>query len=190
MSLQIPQQPVFLADMIGTVVTAVDAALYNAGPTNAFPHVYYMHGHPQEIVNRLQQKLALETEREKRFPLVMLFHDFEIVRRSGQYFGTATVNMAIAQMTNKDYNTPERYTNTFKPILYPIYYELLKQLGLSANFVNAQAILEHTLIDRVYWGRTGLYGNTANQFDDYLDCIEVRGLGLTIKNPHCKPFKS
>ncbi len=187
MSLQVPQQPVFISDMIGEAVTAVDAALFNAPD---FPHVYYDHGHPLEIVNRLQAKLKDESQRLERFPLVMLFHDFTVQRNSQEFFGRATLNMAIAALTRKEYSTEERYTNTFKPILYPIYYQLLHQLGRSTYFHNAQAMVEHTLIDRVAWGRTGLYGNTGNQFDDYLDCLEIQGLQLTVKNKHCKPFKN
>lgn len=190
MSLQVPQQPVYLSDMMGNVVTAVDQALYQPGPTPpAFPHVYYMHGHPAEIVARLQQKLKIDSEKLKRFPLIMLLHDFEILRNSPTQYGTAAVNVIIAALTQPELNSEERYTKTFKPILYPIYNQLLHQLGRSTYFNNAQAMVKHTQIDRLYWGRTGLYGNQANMFNDYLDAIELRGLELTIKNQHCKPFK-
>lgn len=184
---QMNQQPVYVTDMIGEAAAAVDTALFVPG---VFPHVNFIHGHPLEIIADLQEKLQIDAIKAERFPLIMLFHDFEIVRDSNVMYGTATVNMAVATLTQPNYTSEQRYANTFKPILYPIYYELLKQIGKSGYFSNAMALVNHTQIDRVYWGRTGLYGNVGNQFNDYLDCIEMRGMRLTVKNPNCKPFKS
>ena len=193
---QLNMTPVYVSDMIGEAAVKVDAALFGTEVKNdagavigTFPHVYYMHGHPLEIVNILQEKLKLDDEKLERFPLIMLFHDFEIVRNSNVMYGDANLNMAIAALTQPNLTTPERYEQTFRPYLMPIYVELLKQIGASTYFVNALAQINHTRIDRVYWGRTGLYGNVGNQFNDFLDCIEIKGAKLTVKNQHCKPFK-
>lgn len=186
---QSEQQPLYVHDMIGTVAAAVDTTLFGTG-NPAFPHVYYAHGHPREIVNDLQAKLRDDNLKDKRLPLIMLFHDYEVLRNSNVYYGTANLNIAIAALTQQNWSTAERYVNTFKPILEPIYFELLRQLGKSTYFVNALAMVEHTKIDRVFWGRTGIYGNEGNTFNDYLDCIELKGTKLTVKQQHCKPFKS
>lgn len=181
---QLNQNQVIVRDLIEAVAGATNVALQAAGFAQT---VYFMDGHPREIVARLQAKLKHDTQKLERFPLIMLFHDIPVVRTSNVYWGDVTLNMGIANLTKPEYNTPERYDHNIRPVLDPIYYEFLKQLGLSGKFVNAMAKVDHTRFDRVFWGKTGLYGNEGNQFNDYLDCIEINGAKLTIKNPICKP---
>lgn len=186
------QSPLFLRDMIADVADKTNTALMASAIWVASVNqpVYFMDGHPLEIVARLQQKLKDDVEKLKRFPLIMLLHDIPVLRNSNVFHGDATLNIVIANTTQPAYNTPERYTHNFRPVLYPIYNELLRQLGKSTYFVNALAKVDHTQIDRVYWGKTGLYGNSGNTFNDYLDAIEMQGTKITVKQQHCKPLKN
>ncbi len=185
---QSSQIPLFVRDMFIDIATKTNAKLVLDG----FAHgpVYFDDGHPLEIVNRLQEKLKIDAEREKRFPLIMLFHDIKQTRNSNVFYGDIAPNLAFASLTSPNYSTAERYANNFEPILSPIYWEFFRQLGKSGYFHNALAQVNHDRIDRVFWGKTGLYGNTGNQFNDYLDCIEVSIPKLTVKQQFCKPFKS
>ena len=45
--------------------------------------------------------------------------------------------------------------------------------------------IEHTKIDRLFWGKEGLYANEGNIFEDFLDCIEIRDLELNVYSKIC-----
>ncbi len=172
--------PIYVVDEIASVVQAVDAALF----TSLGKHIQYMHGHPLEIVNLLKAKDESKSLKEKKYPLIALFQDFRENRDDYKTFGTVSLSLIIANSTESNHTAVDRYIKNFKPILYPIYNEFLKQLSNHTQFVH-KPVFKHTKIDRVYWGKTGLYGVEGNIFQDHLDCIELQNLEITIKNKFC-----
>jgi len=47
-------------------------------------------------------------------------------------------------------------------------------------------LVPHDKIDRLFWGRSGLYGNEGNIFNDHLDAIEIQNLSLSLRlNKNC-----
>src|SRR5690242_4648687 len=108
-------EPVYVVDEIKAVVQAVDTVLF---PTLG-KHIYYMYGHPQEIVNRLQALTNSPQSKDKKYPLVALFQDFRVVRGDKlTWYGTASLNLVIATLTEPKYYAEDRYTKNFKPLLY------------------------------------------------------------------------
>ena len=180
-----------ISDQMRSIVEKMDTELYHA---ETFPyHLNFLHGHPLEIVQVLQERLSSPDHKDLRFPLIALFRDFKITKgkkTEADIYGDTSLNLIIAMQTVAAYRADQRETLVFKPILYPIYNELLKQIKLSGFYSVNYAGIEHDQTDRYYWGRSGLYGNTGNTFNDYLDAIEIENLRLKIKNNHCKPFKS
>lgn len=186
--------PIYVVDAIKDVVTKVDIALYNdgLGSKPAFPHIYYLHGHPLDIVSVLQKKVESPDAKDKRFPLIALFQDFrESIGKVPGYYSEVSLNLAIITISRQEYDSAQRYTNILKPVLYPIYYELLKQVELSTAFTMTQyEAPEHDKYDRLYWGKQGLYGNSGNTFNDYVDAIEIQNLKLRVNSINCKPFSN
>jgi hypothetical protein len=181
------EQPVFVVDEIETVVKAVDAVLF----ATLQKHIIYLYGHPLEIVNRLQKLTNSPQSKDKKYPLVALFTDFRVNREQRfDMYGTTSLNIIIATLTQPDYYSEDRMAKNFKPILYPIYVELLNQLAKSKAFFwyNPDEIA-HTEIDRLYWGKEGLYGKTGNIFNDFIDAIEIQNLSILINNKICSPPK-
>lgn len=180
--------PVYIVDLIGDVVAKVSTQLLSTlqviDPN--IQAVQYDYGHPLEIVETLRQKDEVEEFHKEKYPLIALFQDFEEDRTKDPdiYAGTR-LNIIIANHTSVEYKSKDRYTYNFKPILYPIYLEFLKQLGDSGYFQIVGTKVPHTKIDRVYWGRQGLYNNSGNVFNDYLDCIEIKNLQLNINSKIC-----
>jgi hypothetical protein len=152
--------------------------------------VYYMFGHPVEIVNRLQEMTNSPSEKDKKFPLVVLFTDIAIPRNQTiGFYGKAKLQIIIANYTEQNYDSPDRLANNFKPILQPIKEELLNQISRHKQFTFEEAV-EFTEIERYFWGKQGLYGNTGNEFNDFIDCIELKDVSVTIKNNICSPTLS
>lgn len=180
--------PVYIADEIEVIVNKVDQKLYGGALAD---HIQYMHGHPLEIIKRLQEKSDSVKQKGKKYPLVALFQDFRIDRGARlDIYGTTQLNLIIANSTEPNYYTDDRYIKNFVPILYPIYMEFMNQLRIHPVFeFKSQDQIKHTLIERVYWGKAGLYGSDGNIFNDHLDCLEIQSLEITIrKKQNCSIF--
>lgn len=182
-------KPIYIVDEVETIVGVASAALltYLQGIDPGITAVHYQHGHPKEIIETLMQLDKSSTMQFDKYPLVALFQDFPEVHTGQVGFDSeVTLHIVIVNSTKADYKADERYELNFKPILYPIYYELLKQFNFSKRFSTyGVSTISHTKIDRLYWGKEGLYGNDGNIFNDRLDCIEIRDLKLKVNLKNC-----
>ena len=152
-----------VVESFAPIVTAVETKLLTSlqAYDNTITGVHYLYGHPIEIIQRLKQRDESDEFTFKKYPLVALFQDFP-EDHTGQIGIPAEISLhlIIARGTDPKYVAEERYAKNFKPVLYPIYEELLKQITLSKTFMNyGVSTLQHTKIDRLYWGKEGLYGN-------------------------------
>lgn len=143
--------------------------------------LFYMYGHPLEIVNRLQVLSTSKTKQLQQFPLIALFTDIPLVVNTTGIYGTANLKLIIATSTKPEYSSEERLENTFKKILYPIQDIFLDEVYKHRQFTY-ELDLAYTTTDRFFWGKTGLYGNEGNMFNDYIDAIEISNLIVNIKN--------
>lgn len=168
-------------DIISEIVDNVraDADLPSGLATGA---PYFMHGHPLEIISVLAEKDRNDTYKYLKYPIIALFQDFEEkFGESQRVVSSATLNIVIANQTSPDYTSAERYTYNFRTILYPIYDLLVKHIIRIKWFVNVgPGLVPHRKTDRLFWGRTGLYGNESNIFNDHIDAIEINDLTLDL----------
>lgn len=143
---------------------------------------FYMHGHPLEIVNILGQKDKHKVHKFNKYPLIALFQDFtETMGEDMTIKSSASLNLIIATSTSPDYNASQRYDNTFRTVLYPLYDLLMKHIVRERYFKNvAPNMIPHDKIDRLYWGKQGLQGNEGMIFMDHIDAIEIQNLSLDL----------
>ncbi len=137
-------------------------------------------GHPVELLQTLKERSQNPSGKMDMWPMVMLFTDFpeQWTDRPVSYKATVTLQMVIAYCTSTKLKASDRLEKSFKPILYPIYEELLNQIDKSAFFVlYSKKQIPHRKWDRYYWGRSGL---DANVFNDPIDAIEIQDLTLKI----------
>lgn len=153
--------------------------------------VHFMAAHPLEITNRLTNKDKNGLYLEK-YPLIGVFHDFkeQMGRQIGEY-AKVSPRIIIANNTSSEFISNQRYEKNFKPILYPIYESFLKQITLAKKgkwkYFNmyGEGSIRHDKTDRLFWGTSTAYANTANIFNDYLDCIDIENLELSINIKNC-----
>lgn len=182
-------KPTIIVDVFGDIVSKVSASLtaqlrdFDQGITG----VHYLHGHPMEIIETLSQKAKSNVHKWKKYPLVALFQDFPERKFSEPGIESEpSLHLIIARATAPTYKADQRYEKNFKPVLYPIYVELLNQISISKVFMTyGTSQIPHVKIDRLYWGREGLYGNEGNAFNDWVDCIEIRDLKLKTYLNYC-----
>jgi hypothetical protein len=178
------KNPVYVVDVLEDVVNAVNAvfvASFAAQLQDDISAVYYQHGHPLEIIDNLTRMTQNRTASAKKYPLIALFQDFDETTKRIDLYTEVQLHIIIATQTNPNYLAQERYTNTFKPILYPVLEEFLYQIELHPG-IEPFNNYEYTKTDRLYWGRNGLYGNEKNVFNDYIDAIELTNFHLKIIN--------
>lgn len=169
---------VFIVEEIGAVITKVNTALTaeSFGKT-----VYYMYGHPKEITNRLQELSNSTTQKDKKFPLVILFTDITITHDTPGFYGSALLRMLVCNITEPTYISEKRTEVNFKPVLHPIKEELLNQLERHQQFT-FQDELTYRETDMYYYGSQI---NDKNIFNDYIDAIELSNIKINIKNKIC-----
>lgn len=145
--------------------------------------IRYEHGHPLELIETMRERSQSPTGKFDMWPCIMLFTDFDETApvRPISYRQTVMLQIVIAYCTSPSMKAAERDTEVFTPILRPIYEEFITQIYKSTFFVvYSRKQIQHKKIDRYYWGKTGLYGNAGNTFNDYIDAIEIQNLTLKV----------
>lgn len=174
-----------ISDAFKTVVAATEAAIIANTTLNwgTLPkRVFFMHGHPKEIVNVLQAYTNSPEMKHKKYPLVALFRDIrEDIEL--QRYGLAPsfkCRFVICTLTSPTLRADDREIQNFKPILIPIFEEIIKQISKSKRFgmprVKDMKIVK---FDRYFWGSEQVEKNILN---DYIDAVEVESITLSLKN--------
>lgn len=172
-----------IVELFGRVVTATEAVIlpYLQTVDPEIQQLHYLYGNPIEIRNRLINMDKVQAYQMLKYPLVAFYMDFE--ETPAQQVGqrkTARGQVVIFNSSPRDAIAPDRYQVNIKPILYPIYEELLRQLTLTSWFANAFQP-PHRKIDHPYWGERALNGDsTENKLTDIIDAVELRGLELQL----------
>jgi hypothetical protein len=146
----------------------------------------FFHGHWLDITNEL---LLLDTTadfRVKRYPAIMVQHDFEETSnpRPG-IISSATIRVIIAYPTKQTYFAKDRIALIYKPLLNIIHEAFINEVGNSGYFVLTNGFVKHKVTDRLYWGKQEANGNKLNSFNEYLDCKDITFELELQKNNNC-----
>lgn len=136
---------------------------------------YYDFDHILGTQQKLTTKDLDRVLKFQKFPLILLLLDVEEDKDKNKNFGYEFgCRVLMLAKTLKDYTSQQRYTNVFKPVLYPIYNDLITEMKIYKHFYNeSRNLLPHKKTDRVFWGSESNVGNTATVLNDYLDAIEL-----------------
>ena len=135
---------------------------------------YFMHGHYLEIANTLNEKsTGTGLLAYQKFPAIILIQDFKETRDSIKYYSHLTdLTVIIATASRPEWKAADRYTYTFKPVLYPLVERFLQALELSGYF-DIGMWLKHTRTDRLFWGTPSTYGTKEFIFNESVDCVQL-----------------
>lgn len=164
-----------LTDEMATIVAAVKAEL-------GIPVLNYQYGYVEELNQTLKQWEEAPTKFALKFPLVWLAEPYNTLRGEVGIYGSAEPSLYIINSTTKEWKAEDRMTNNYKPILYPIYREILNQVVKSPVFDHVLVeSIGHTVTKGYYWGE-----NQQSVLNDAVDCLKVGGLKLRISdNANC-----
>jgi len=171
------QPPLYIVDIIGEVVAATDKVLY---PT-LNRHILYEYGRSIQILRQLQLLNQSITQKDNKYPLFALFQPFPEDSSTDYYASVKFPKISIAMLTQNTDPVSKRYDKTFKPVLYPIYQEFLRQLVLHPNIVaNDPGAIVHK-----HWDLPGSDPASdqikGTNFNDMVDSIIIQDLQLTFK---------
>ncbi len=108
----------------------------------------------------MAQKDKSNKFRFDKYPLIALFEDID-ENNAGNYLNSSGgLNIIIARATRPEYKADVRREKNFKPFLYPLFENFMQEYK------------------RLYWGRSGLYRNSANIGNDFIDAIEIQNLSF------------
>lgn len=183
--------PLYVVDIIGEVVAAVTTEVLStiqanetaALGTTLIETIDYQYGHVKELIQTLQQMDKDAAGRFQKYPCVYLVQDF--TEKKGAEVGIyaqTSLSIILMHSTVQSYKITDRYAKVFKPVLYPIYVSLLKQLSYHDLIMQGddEAIV-HDKTDRSYWGTSA----NKNSLTDFVDAIEINNLSLNISFQNC-----
>lgn len=165
-----------LVDEVGILVTSVKNAL-------VLPVLNYQYGNIDELNETIAQWSKTDGFTSLNFPLVYLEQPFlERRGKSAVYFGLIDqVRLFIIASANKTDKAKDRMANNFKPVIYPIYRQIMKQLVISPVFLteNDPGLIDHTYMDAY----------KQAMLNDTVDCSVVTLNGLKLNNNlNCMPL--
>lgn len=173
-------EPVVIVDIFTDIVSKVSTEAATLGICD---NVRFFHGPIEELEQELLSIGAAEGipefEGAKKYPCIYLLQDFpENMGQDGGYYSQINLPLVVIMtLTDNNFKSSERYTQTFKPILYPLYELLKKYMAKNGNIVgNDPDMFPHTKYDRLYYGRRR-FGKAVG---DYVDAIELNNLSLTM----------
>lgn len=169
-------QIIYIPDLIGEVVDRV-SAVFEALETNPF-EVFFDWGHHEEVQRQLIYK-EQNPEKPKKYPLIWLVTPFD-EQRGGMagLYAKAKLHLVLAHDSERTYTMEERRDHVFKPILYPVYAELMRQLW-KHRVLQSQYEPAHTKRD-IQYARVDKEGK--NLFNDFVDVIDITELDIQVKN--------
>ena len=161
-----------VVDIFADIVTEVQKVYDQDG----LEKPYFMHGHPVEIATILSEKDASDVYRYKKYPAICLFQDFD-ENWSADSIECNALNIAIITDTKAEFEASERYQNTFKDELYPIFNILIDKIKSSKHLNMHRDQITFVKTDRLFWGR-----NNQAIMNDFIDAIEISRLSLIFSN--------
>lgn len=143
----------------------------------------YHYGHPLEIINHYAEMAENKSYKEEMFPAIWLIMDFEERQYQDGYRTTADLRFILLTDTDREYDTSERYTYSFKAILQPLYLIFLETMAESQDFeceTDWRILPKHTKTDRPSWGRNAPYRNEALIANQFIDAMELTDFTIKI----------
>jgi len=145
--------------------------------------VKFKHGTWDHVISRLIAESKATSSKNERYPLIILIHNFEEVI-SDDYLGIdVSLDFCICTQSQTGLLSDERYSQSYLPILYPIYAEFMQVVADSQYFDGYKSKwYPHTKIDDLHMGDDG---KRAYKLPDILDGIFIQGLKLKIDEQKC-----
>lgn len=147
--------------------------------------LYFMQGHPKEIVDVLASYTQSPTHKNKKYPLIALLRDFKEKQSTIKDGVRISFNpkFIICTLTSPTMRADEREVKNFIPVLHPIFNEFIYQITQSEYFGMPHFdTLNIEKWDRYYWGNEAM---DKNKLNDHVDAVEISNIDLNFFKKNC-----
>jgi hypothetical protein len=145
-------------------------------PTTGGVKPYSYYGHMEDVIKDLIEK---DNNKLIKYPLIVLIQDIKEKKGGDMALESKTSpRIWILEESKKDFDPADRYTNSFKTVLYPLYKLLIDEIEDNPAIINYT--IENEKTDRLYWGTEKAGGAAGLPLNDYLDGIDIvlKDLGI------------
>lgn len=179
------QPEYILTDVFSGIVTKAAGnltAMLASISASAGLHFYY--GYLTELNDTLAQKDKTSTGSVTKYPFIWLEQPFTVINSSDNYYSTATMKLFIVMESSASYKAAQRMELVYKPVLYPVYTELMNQINKSSAFIIPGGItrIQHSKTDYYFFSDAS---GKRSVFNDVVDCICISGLKLNVNPKVC-----
>lgn len=157
--------------IIGEVVTRMQIE---------YPGLQYHYGTQKEIIDRFTEMTKKSTIKNVMFPAICLIMPLKETVTNNGYLRDVSLNLLILTDSKQGFTTADRYTYSYTPILYPLWEHFIEIAEYHHEI--SPHNMEYERTDQVSWGKYGLDESKAQQFNDYIDAIEIENLKIQIIN--------
>lgn len=141
---------------------------------------FFMYGRKSEILQLLTEKDQDDEYKYKKYPLIILYasqQERHGINHMNEYLISPLVS--IVTDSSREFYQDDRFTNSIKPILYPIYEYLLQEIGNNPAFYQSYAEDIKNQI-KVWDGNPSDSKTIGIAYNDYLDGIDVQFTDLRL----------
>lgn len=166
----------YLPDLLRDVVSKVNAEFAKNEENEIV--VDFNHGLESQVWNDISRAERLRTN-----PLIWLVMNYqEEIGKPGNHYEVPNVQMQIMTPTEANWSQEQRDEHTFRKVLFPIYEELMIQIGKAKPLGMPNALQRaHRRMLKPYWGGSVAGGaGSANQFNVHVDAILIYNLRLKV----------
>lgn len=161
----------------------VSGLLFDVKQALGLPVLNYQHGYIEELNQTLTQWEQSPQFVDLKFPLVWVAEPYEPNRRDGNFYGEEDVDVFIINSSQKEWKAKDRMQNNFKPVIYPIYRQLLEEIVFSPVFPYlASEQIPHKPINRYFFGEA-----QQSVLNDVVDAMKVSFSGLKVSHQNNSP---
>lgn len=146
-------------DGLWSVTYPIDGATY----TPCYP--YYKHGTVVEVVKSVND----DNSQFSISPLVGLITTEENYESVSDQFKSYDLKMYLCALSDQNFSSTERETNSYQDILIPLLAVVERYLG---RYQYLYEDINPKFIQR--WGKRGLYGIEGNVFNEMYDALEIK----------------
>lgn len=169
-------QPVYIVDIFRDVVAATSVSLLTTlqAVDATITKVWFEYGHINDVDERI---ITYTNKGINMCPMVILFEDYKLGHKEVGYTGITDLKLLIIHHSKVDYTRVQRDEFVFRPVLFPIYNEFLRQLKLDGRFsIYDETKIQHDQINRPHVGRDDAYKQYL--LKGVFDGIEISNLQL------------
>jgi hypothetical protein len=172
-----------IASIVGNMITVTGTEIIFTNVQESYeatitPVVNYLYGEREEMGRTLVEWSKTPVLNKEQFPLICLVQPFKESVINKGYDVEVSLNILILTDSKQGYLAEDRYTYSFKPILYPLLDLFISRLRNSKEI--SPEISEYDKTDHVEWGKLDVTGKPVSLFSDFVDGIEIENLKIKI----------